>query len=207
MRSLLNVIADILTLVAIAVAGVGHMLPWFRTEGRFDQFNWQGKRELFVEGKAGPRDLEAERQKMEEARQQRAVELMEFQSWHALRSGVALGGLTILVALSLAISWGPVCRRFLVLLMFGCALAALLFITLSLTHYPITETHRRLAGTVREDDGFLVALVPTCFALAFCLIRMIWTMPPQRVKLVETPPPSRPPRMVDEPPQHMRGEP
>ena len=199
-----NVIADMLTLMAIAVAGVGHMLPWFRTDGRFDQFGWQVNI-VFKDGKVEGAEMEEQRRKTEEARQQRAVELMEFQSWHALRSGAALAGLTFLVALSLAISWGPVCRRFLVLLMFCCALAALLFITLSLTHYPITETHRRLAGTLREAEGFFVALVPTCFALGFCLIRMIWTMPPVRTKPVEGPPLPRPSRLMDEPPHRPLG--
>ena len=32
MRSILNVIFDILTLMALVIAGVGHMLPWFRAD-------------------------------------------------------------------------------------------------------------------------------------------------------------------------------
>jgi hypothetical protein len=64
--------------------------------------------------------------------------------------------------------------------MFLCALAAVAFIALSFSWYPITEEHKLFAGNVREDTGFLVSLIPSCFALAFCLIRMIWTMPPSR---------------------------
>ena len=38
MRSILNVIFDILTLMALVIAGVGHMLPWFRADLRSDRF-------------------------------------------------------------------------------------------------------------------------------------------------------------------------
>jgi hypothetical protein len=149
-------------------------------------------------------DQQKQREAADERRRQRALTLMEFQAWHAIRSGAALGALCLLVFLSLAISWGPGLRRLLVLLMFLCALAAVAFIALSFSWYPVTEEHKLLAGSLYQDDGFLVALIPACFALGFCLIRMIWTMPPVRVApavvtLAGHPAPGRPAGDVNNP--------
>src|SRR5438128_2477863 len=99
MRRVLDVIADVLTLLALVVAAVGHMLPWFRSM-------WPMRGE---EGHTFP------------------VDVMRYQAFHALPSGIALVILGGLVALSLLIAWGPVMRRLLVLLMFLCTLASILF--------------------------------------------------------------------------------
>jgi hypothetical protein len=186
MRNILNVVFDILTLMAIVIAGVGHMLPWFRSDLRADRI--MGK-----EFKGDFRDFqqaEQARHAEDEARRQTSIEIMAFQAWHASRSGVALAVLAVLVSLSLLINWRPLMRRILVLAMFASCLVAILFITLSMTHYPITEWHRQYAGRLWTDAGFVTALAPTCFAAAFCLIRMIWTMPPVRAR--PAPPPDLP---------------
>lgn len=182
MRNILNVVFDILLLMAIVIAAVGHMLPWFRAEARPDRFGhiqFLDGRDFKIDPKQPP---DERRRAEEEARRQLAIELMSFQAWHAFRSGIALAALALLVALSLLINWGTIIRRFLVLGMFGSCLMAILFITLSMTHYPITEWHRQYAGRLWTDAGFAVALAPACVAAALSLIRMIWTMPPVRPK-------------------------
>jgi hypothetical protein len=149
MKNILNVVADILTLVALTIAGVGHILPWFRPS------SWPNP----------PLD----------------ENLLNFQAWHAARSGLALGVLAVLIGLSLAINWGAVMRRLLTLGMFLSAFVALAFEVLTQSPYHFTDAHKAVAQTAfRFNDGFLVALIPTCFAVFFCLVRMIWTMPPTR---------------------------
>ena len=185
MRSILNVIFDILTLMALVIAGVGHMLPWFRADLRSDRFDVRGFKLDWPQ--------QPDRAAEQEGRRQLWVDLMSFQAWHASRSGVALAVLAALVALSLLINWGPVPRRVLVLGMFASCLVSILFITLSMTHYPITELHERYAGRLWTDAGFAVALAPVCFAAGFSLIRMIWTMPPVRPRPVATPLPQATP--------------
>jgi len=171
--------------MALVIAGVGHMLPWFRADLRSDRFDARGFKLDWPQ--------QPDRAAEQEARRQLSVDLMSFQAWHASRSGVALAVLAALVALSLLINWGPVPRRVLVLGMFASCLVSILFITLSMTHYPITEYHERYAGRLWTDAGFAVALAPVCFAAGFSLIRMIWTMPPVRVRPVATPLPQATP--------------
>jgi hypothetical protein len=189
MRTRLNVIVDVLTLVAIAVAGVGHMLPWFRADlpQRRDDVRFGSGPGPGVDFKEWERQRDARDKERDEELRQRRVELMNYQAWHASRSGIALGVLGVLVFLSLAVNWGHGARKVLVILMFISALAALIFITLSHTAYPITPLHERFAGTVRDDGGFPTALAPTCVAAALCLIRMLWTMPPPRGQPVAAP--------------------
>jgi hypothetical protein len=193
MRNFLNVIADILTLLAIVIAGIGHMLPWLDARYPYDNpvnlepfkqvqgQNWQEQDRL-------QRAWDAKATKAREERDRaRAVDYMSFQAWHASRSGIALGVLTVLVFLSLAFTWPPTMRRILVLLMFGAALTALIFETLIFTQYPITEQHVSYAGRLHPDGGFVTAVVGTSLAVFFSLIRMLWTMPPVRAKSDEPP--------------------
>jgi hypothetical protein len=149
MKNVLNVIADILTLLAVCVAAVGHVFPW----------------------------LNRERMGIHE---EAAVQwLREFQIWHATRSGIALAVLGALVCLSLVFRFGPTMRRLLNLAMFAGAFIALLFELLIFSNYFSGEDQRQIQ--MRDTDvGFLLAMVPTCFAVAFCLLRMLWTMPPSR---------------------------
>ena len=213
MRNILNVIFDVLILLAIVVAGVGHMLPWFRADYARIQGGAPpipkvdfGKGDL----KDGKIDLQQDLRRQQDAQRDLDMEVMSFQAWHAERSAIALGVLALLVSLSLLVHWEPTGRRILVLSMFVASLAAIFFMTLGLTHYPITEWHRRFAGNLWIQAGFGVALAPTCCCAAFSLIRMIWTMPPLRKKesLVLTeavaaePNSAAAPRDASQPPRH-----
>lgn len=105
----------------------------------------------------------------------------EFQQWHADRSGGSLAILGALVGLSLLVNWSPQMRRVLTMLMFGSAFAALLFQLMVFTdfHAAYLETHR--LGRKDISAGFMLSLIPTCIALGFSLLRMLWTMPPTRM--------------------------
>ena len=144
MRSILNVIFDILTLMALVIAGVGHMLPWFRADLRSDRFE---ARDLKLDWPQQPN-----RAPEQEARRQLSVDLMSFQAWHAFRSGIALAVLAALVALSLLINWGPVPRRVLVPGMFASCLVSILFITLSMTQV-LCHGIRGLCAHKSGDQG------------------------------------------------------
>jgi hypothetical protein len=168
LRSFLNVLADILTLLAVAVAGVGHMFPWFTPMVPYVD-NWNVPQ---------PK-LKALQDEREEKFRQLRPELIQYQTPLAVKSGACLAALTLLCAFSLLVDWGLAFRRLLVLLMFLCAAAAVLFITMGFSPYTMPEN---LVGNFREEWGFLLALIPTCFAAGFCLIRMLWTMPSWRDK-------------------------
>ncbi|MBN2475349.1 MAG: hypothetical protein JXB62_12125 [Pirellulales bacterium] len=144
-RRILDVITDILTLLALVFAGFGHLLPWIRV------------------GDGGLIGIP-----------------MEFQMWHAARSGIALGAAALLVGASLAFDLGTGARKLLVLLMFAAVLTALVFQVLIFSPYPMSEMHQLLMRdpSWRQDDGFLVALVPSMIAGGLCLVRMAWTMIP-----------------------------
>jgi hypothetical protein len=176
MKNFLNVIADILTLVALSVAAVGHVLNWYD----FDRwYRYQPQRIRDFEKRVDGKLVQEIRQP---ALPQGFVDrVMESQHWHATNSGAALGALAFLVMLSLVFPWGAMMRRLLNLLMFGAAFTALLFEVLFVRGL---ETPDGLpAGLEWAGPGFLLALIPTCFAIGFSLIRMIWTMPPARAQV------------------------
>lgn len=179
MKNILNVIADILTLVALSIAAVGHVLNWYDFD-RWYRYQPQRTKEFVEKWVDGKRELLAE--KRQPVMPQEFVDrVMESQYWHASRSGAALGGLAFLIMLSLVFPWGPGMRRLLNLLMFGAAFAALLFEVLFVRGL---ETPDGIpAGLEWAGPGFLLALIPTCFAIGFSLIRMIWTMPPGRPQI------------------------
>src|SRR5262245_16664155 len=148
MKNVLNVIADILTLMALCVAAIGHVLPWFEA-GYISRFDGE-------------------------------VYLTEFQHWHAERSGIALGVLAALVALSLLINWGAEFRRIINLLMFGSAFAALLFQLMIFSNFQHTPAAYLRFEPHDTGPGYALSLIPTCVALFLSLVRMLWTMPPSR---------------------------
>lgn len=158
MKNILNVIVDMLTLLALCLAAIGHVLPWF-DRNRILNLPPMGR----AQG-VPPLDLQA---------------LTDFQQWHALRSGAALASVAVLVCLSLVIHWGPVMRRVLNLGMFASAFTALLFELLIFSNYDLVGP-QRLLHLYDTEGGYILAMVPTCFVLFFCLVRMIWTMPPSR---------------------------
>jgi hypothetical protein len=143
-RRLFDIIADVLILLALTVAGVGHFLHWFRAFSPF------GRPIL-------------------------SRELVDFQAWHAIRSGAALVVLAALVFVSLTVPIGARVRKVLVLLMFFATLTAIIFQALVFSPYGAGRWWEDLPE-LRADGGYFAALVPTIFAGVFCLIRMIWTM-------------------------------
>lgn len=159
MRNVLNVIADVLTLAAVCVASIGHVLPWFNVFRIPWQFNGPG-------GAADPAIV-----------QDTEAKLIEFQQTHAAQSGIALGVLAGLIFLSLLIRWGPGLRRLLTICMFVSAFAALLLELLVLTDLPHLDLGRVVSFTSIQSEGFYLAMVPTACAVFFCLVRMLWTMP------------------------------
>jgi hypothetical protein len=146
MKNVLNVIADILTLMALCVAAIGHVLPWFES-GQFQRGAQAAKVDM--------------------------AELHDLQRTYASQSGPALGALGALICLSLIFRWGPTMRRALNLGMFAAAFAALLFELMI-----FSQSSGREIPFYNMAPGFFLAMVPTCFALFFCLVRMLWTMPP-----------------------------
>ena len=148
----LNTAADIAMLLALGIAGVGQFLPWVRT--------------------ITPRPMGSG------SVVERTVEsTVEFQMWHATRSGAALAVAALLICLSLVFNPGGRNRKVLVLLMFVAVFTAICFQAMIFSPMPITAAHAAFAEIRLTDDiGFYVALVPTIIAGVLCLVRMIWTM-------------------------------
>lgn len=173
MRNFLNVLADILTLLAVAISGIGHMFPWYQpsinmvySEARETDYQKQLKRQQEMRDEHEAKVLAVQNQ------------LFEMQSDLAIKSGASLGLLALLASASLVIPWGATGRRLLVLLMFASAVSAVVFINMGFSPYFVPP---ELSRTMREDyPGFPLALAPACVAGVLCLIRMLWTMPPQR---------------------------
>lgn len=97
---------------------------------------------------------------------------IKLQVWHATGSGIALGVTTLMLFLSLMFSLGIFARRVLLVLMF-VSLTGALFMQITMF------SSFRLSGLPepqRQLDTFFLALIPTCIALFFCLVRMSWTM-------------------------------
>ena len=148
----LDTIADIATLLALAIAGVGQFLPWVHTITQRQMGS----------GSVVPPTAES---------------VVEFQMWHATHSGTALAVAAVLVCLSLVFNPGGRVRKILVVLMFAAVLTAICFQAMIFTPMPITAAHAAFAETrLTSDVGFFVALVPTIIAGVLCLVRMTWTM-------------------------------
>ena len=178
-RRFLDVITDILILVALAVAGVGHFLPWFEIE---EKAIVESASPDAADGDAADdSDAEAGKEAAKDAAEEPLGEgpsALDFQVWYAARSGIALAVAALLVGTSLTLNLGVGTRKLLVLLMFGSVLVALAFQAMIWTPFPITETHRQLAGSNwhLNQQEYLLALVSSAVAGALCLVRMAWTM-------------------------------
>ena len=184
-RRILDVIADTLILLALAIAGAGHILPWAQVRVPDEQK---------TADRQGSSAAGAERHDFHRRGSSSYEPVpVEFQVWHAKRSGIALGVTALLVGASLALDLGVRARKFLVLLMFAGALAAIAFQLMIYSPYPITDAHRSFdTEFLYEREGFFVALIPSIIACALCVIRMSWTMTasaqrkPQETLKVET---------------------
>ena len=103
--------------------------------------------------------------------------LIEFQMWHVTRSGASLAAAGVLVLLSLTMNLGAAARKLLVVLMFASLAAAICFEAMIFTPLPITPDHAEFGQfRLAEQEGFIVALVPTIVAAVVCAARMVWTM-------------------------------
>jgi hypothetical protein len=142
MKNVLNVIADILTLMAVCVAAIGHVLPWYGAN-----------------------------------RESPDLPYIDLYYWHFSWSGTALAVLGVLIGLSLLVNWGAAMRRLLNLGMFASAFVALLFELMIFSNYLHGQPPMRFEHT---DVGFHMAMIATCVAVFFSLLRMLWTMPPSR---------------------------
>lgn len=147
---ILDLVFNLLILACIVIAGVGHMLPWLR-----------GESQVFGMYPAG---------------QTQDERLVRLQTEHAIPSAAALGVMAVLTGVSLAVRLGPGMRKFVLLLTFFAGLAAIVIQAAVFTHYHLSPLHQEMQGRFWAADGFFVALVPTCFATGFCLVRMAWTM-------------------------------
>jgi len=148
----LDTIADIGTLLALAVAGVGQFMPWVHVFPAKPPGS----------GAAVPQIAES---------------VVEFQLWHVMHSGTALAVAAVLVCLSLVFNPPGLVRKLLVFLMSAAVFTAICFEAMIFTPMPITPAHAAFAETrLSVESGFTVALVPTIIAGVLCLVRMIWTM-------------------------------
>ncbi len=160
-RRIFDVIADILILLALAFAAVGHLLPWAKPE--------QEKSIEIANTETQNEPANAETQ-LEST-------LTEFQQWYALRSGAALGAAALLVGFSLVFDPGLRLRKLLVLLTFASVFVAIVFQMMIHSPYTIATAPRLPDGAaLRGTDDFLWAVISTVVAGALCLVRMTWTM-------------------------------
>lgn len=163
---ILNVITDILTLLALAIAGVGHFLPW--TDIQVEKRVPRGEVRL---------EIPDELAEVSPAGLDQQPSPLEFQGWHVVRSGTALGLAAVLVGVSLVMDPRARARKLLVFLMFAAVLTALVFQVMIYSPYPFSEVHRSFQGaSIRELQGYYLALIPTIIAGALTLVRMGWTM-------------------------------
>ncbi len=171
MKNALNVIVDIMTLMALCVAAIGHVLPWFddRWAGQIagiGEFQvWHSMRSAYALGalavliclslliRWGPG-------------MRRLLNLAMFVSAFA-----AL--LFELLVFSRSTPWdAPVAP--------GVVFAPGLY-------RPVIE-HRM---TERDMDvGYMMSVIPTGIAVFLSLLRMLWTMPPSRAPRPVAPPPA-----------------
>ncbi|NQT39328.1 MAG: hypothetical protein HQ581_17660 [Planctomycetes bacterium] len=172
-RRILDVIADVLTLLALAVAGAGHMLPW--VEIRVEQPEQKSEAAADAGQEKRPGRVDHYHHMSDRYRYEPVP--IEFQIWHASRSGIALAAAAVLVGLSLVFRLGVIARKFLVLLMFASTAAAVAFQLMIYSPYPFTEAHRSLeTSSLHELDGYFVAMIPSIIAGVLCTLRMGWTM-------------------------------
>ncbi len=164
-RRILDVIADALILLALAIAGAGHILPWA-------QVRVPEEKQADVRAE-GPSSAARHREPPHRSYPTYEPVPVEFQIWHAKRSGIALGVAALLVGASLALDFGVTARKFLVLLTFAGILAAITFQIMIYSPYPITAAHESFdTSALYEREGFLVALIPSVIACVLCVVRM-----------------------------------
>ena len=183
-RRILDVITDVLTLLALAIAGVGHFLPWFeiqrpyRERGEAYVYDYHEPGRSETDFRDGERRADAGGRPSATESLEKGLPPVDFQMWHAARSGIALAVAALLVGISLTLDLGLGVRKLLVFLMFVSVLMGIGFQVMLFTPYAITEAHRQFAASNwRETETYFVALIPSIIACALCLVRMGWTMP------------------------------
>ncbi len=171
-RRVLDAVFDVLTLVAIVIAAIGHLFDWFDTSNTVTVYNRERQSRRVMTNGAFARNVpeavdahtgtattdgvrspngssapnaEDGTEKSSEpdvASVRRTVR--KVQAWHAGFSAAALGVAALLVFASLLIDWSRTARKLLVFLMLLALLTALGFQVLVFSSYPLTDIHREL---------------------------------------------------------------
>jgi len=151
-RRILDVIADVLTLLALTLAAVMHVAFNGNRLGMLGDPGADVWWNAWLSQLAGP---------------------------NLIGSGICLGFLGLLVVVSLLVTRGPQwLARLGVLAMFGASLGAMLFQVMLLTAY--ARSRVPMQAIRAYSDGYVllvIGLVATGVAIVCSLARMIWTMP------------------------------
>lgn len=160
-RRILDIIADVLTLLALTVAAVGHV----GFGGHLTGLLRDPRNHLW------------------------AMQVREVTLPPLIGSGVCLGLLGVVITLSLVISTGPeFLARLECIGAFGFALGAMLFQILLVTAHARVPFPGDMFGAHHEGQGWLIlGIIATGFAIFFSLVRMIWTMPPRSAPALAAP--------------------
>jgi hypothetical protein len=153
MRNILNVITDVLTLIAVSVAAIG--LVGFSSIVNSMGFH-QGVDNIWFSRVRSLADA------------------------NILGAGISLSLLGVGIMVSLVAPLPLLWRRFLTLGMFATAFTAMLFLVFMITTFDRIQFPDNFFNRWDAKNMLIVAIVPTGFAIFFSLIRMIWTMPPER---------------------------
>jgi len=157
MKNVLNVIVDILTLMALCVAAVGHVLPWF-DERRVDVANlgdyqlWHSTRSAYALGALA------------------ALICLSL----IFRWGPGMRRLLNLAMFACAFA----ALLFELLVFSSTTLLDRAFPKLG--DVPVRPAIERRISERDVDVGYMMSVVPTGIAVFLCLLRMLWTMPPSR---------------------------
>ncbi len=174
-RRVLDVIADILTILALTTAGIGHLGPWFHVSDHRSSYRHGHYTQRDSAANADDRDAENEKRvAMQNARRQTT----EVQAFYASRSGIALGASAFFVFLSLVAVPGVRLRKILVVFIFLSAVVAMVFQVLPFSPYNDLVFDRSTWPDhhIYEDWGLIMSMIATGIAGGLSLIRMTWTM-------------------------------
>lgn len=147
-RRVLDVIADVLTLLAVTVAAIAHVAFLGRLSASFTP----------------PQD------------EPWITQLWDIARSNVIGSGLCLGLLLVLVGMSLLVHAGPVLRRVWNLGMFATAAGSMLFQVMLITAHGRFR-FMQPAGEGDGTGLLIMGIVATGSAIFFSLARMIWTMP------------------------------
>lgn len=153
MRTILNILADVLTLIALSVASIGLVGLHSAVQTAWLNVNLDPRWLTNVSIATGQ---------------------------NIAGAGVCLGLLGAALVASLVAPLNPLARRLLTLGMFGCSFVAMLFLVALMTLLERLQMPMEIVFLRDDGQGMIVAaMVGTAFAIFFSLVRMLWTMPPE----------------------------